>query len=90
MVKTPTTTKEHVHQKTIDLNATTTNGADCETSRIMVHATRWLQGIEITTTTTRTSITKIAITLTTWKNQVPANPSGQEHREITINHPRIS
>jgi hypothetical protein len=90
MEKTPTTTKQHVHQKMNDLSATTTNNADCETSRIMVHTTRWPQGIEITTITTRMSITEIATMLTRGKNQAPTNPSGQEHRESTIHHLRIS
>jgi hypothetical protein len=90
MVKRPTTSKGCVHRKTIDLNDTTTNGADHATSRIMLRITRWLQGIEIATTTTKMRITEITIALTSGKNWVPANPLDQEHREITINHSRIS
>jgi hypothetical protein len=72
----------------INLNATTTNVADCATSRIMVRTTRWLQGTEIAAATTKKRIIEIAITV--GKNWVPASPSDQEHREITINRLRIS
>jgi hypothetical protein len=84
MVSTPITTKEHVHQKMTDPSVTTTSGTDREISRAMVHTVRWPQGIETTMITVKTSVAEIAIALTTGKNQVPANPSGQEHRESTI------
>jgi hypothetical protein len=74
----------------IDLSATTTSSADREISRAIIHTVRWPQGMETTAIPVKTSIAEIAIALTTGKNQVPANPSGQEHRESTTHHPRIS
>jgi hypothetical protein len=90
MVKTPITIKEHVHQKMTDPSVTTTSGADHEISRAMVHTVRWPQGTETTMISIKMSIAEIAIALTTGKNQVLANPLGQEHRESTTHHPRIS
>jgi hypothetical protein len=90
MVRTPTRTKGHDHQKMTDLNGITTNDADRATSRIMACTTRWLQDIETTIETTTMRITEIAITQAIGKNRVPKSPSDQERRETTISHPRIS
>jgi hypothetical protein len=62
-----------------NLNVTTTSDADHEISRAMVHIVRWPQGIETTTIIVKMRVAEIAIALTTRKNQVPTNPSGQEH-----------
>jgi hypothetical protein len=90
MAKIPITTREHIQLRMIDLIATATKDAGLKILRTMVHTTRYPRDTGIAMTIKMMSVIEVATAAKIGMSQALANPLGQELRETTINHPRLS